>query len=349
MDRYITDTFTRDGYRFCKAGTEDLNVFYKYYEEGFHIALVVDEKMIYGQSAVLLQQMQNYVQEFFYRPQGRLADFPEGFPVYHVELLTIIETADIGRVRPLCAQCENVWLYDTVKSQLIIYENQPGDFWGIRGKLEQISETKERRKMPYIPKTPGKDWAYVTSGIATVNVVIYLLLSLKGSTTNAFYMASNGAMYPDFLLYNHQWWRLFTAMFLHFGIAHLMNNMVVFCCIGPRLEKAMGHVRFAITYLAAGIGGSLLSFGVMVHTGEYVVSAGASGAIFGMVGALLWMVLLYRGNVEGLTVKGIVVMLFLSLYLGFAETGVDNWCHIGGLVTGFLVAALLCHKREDKY
>ena len=55
--------------------------------------------------------------------------------------------------------------------------------------------------MPYIPKTPGKDWAYVTSGIATVNVVIYLLLSLKGSTTNAFYMASNGAMYPDFLLY----------------------------------------------------------------------------------------------------------------------------------------------------
>ena len=138
-------------------------------------------------------------------------------------------------------------------------------------------------------------------------------------------------------------------MFLHFGIAHLMNNMVVFCCIGPRLEKAMGHVRFAITYLAAGIGGGLLSFGVMVHTGEYAVSAGASGAIFGMVGALLWMVLLYRGNVEGLTVKGIVVMLFLSLYLGFAETGVDNWCHIGGLVTGFLVAALLRHKREDKY
>ena len=87
----------------------------------------------------------------------------------------------------------------------------------------------------------------------------------------------------------------------------------------------------------------------MVHTGEYAVSAGASGAIFGMVGALLWMVLLYRGNVEGLTVKGIVVMLFLSLYLGFAETGVDNWCHIGGLVTGFLVAALLCHKREGKY
>ena len=92
MDRYITDTFTRYGYRFCKAGTEELNVFYKYYEEGFHIALVVEEKMIYGQSAVLLQQMQNYVQEFFYRPQGRLADFPEGFPVYHVELLTIIET-----------------------------------------------------------------------------------------------------------------------------------------------------------------------------------------------------------------------------------------------------------------
>ena len=113
-------------------------------------------------------------------------------------------------------------------------------------------------------------------------------------------------------------------MFLHFGIAHLMNNMVVFCCIGPRLEKAMGHVRFAITYLAAGIGGGLLSFGVMVHTGEYAVSAGASGAIFGMVGALLWMVLLYRGNVEGLTVKGIVVMLFLSLYLGFADRRIGD-------------------------
>lgn len=349
MDKIFTDIFAADGYRYCKAETEELNVFYKYYEEGFHVVLLIEEEKIYGQSAVLLKQMQSYVQNFFYHPQGKLHDFPDGFPVYHVEILTIIQTVDTTRVRNLCAECENIWLYDTVHSQLIIYENQPGNFWGLKEQIEQAATKNVKAdRRPVKSSGNGKDWAYVTSGIAVVNVLVYLILSARGATTNAFYMASNGAMYPDFLLYNHQWWRLFTAMFLHFGIEHLMNNIVIFCCIGPRLEKILGHVRFAVVYLTAGIGGGLLSFYMMLRSGNYAVSAGASGAIFGVVGALLWAVIWHKGKVDGLTTQGIVIMLFLSLYLGFAETGVDNWCHIGGLVTGFVMAALLYHKKGQR-
>ena len=125
---------------------------------------------------------------------------------------------------------------------------------------------------------------FVTGLIALANILVYIILSFGGATEDAFYMASRGAMYPEFLTINHQWWRLLTAMFLHFGVAHLMNNMVIFCCVGSRLEKYIGHWKMAVVYFAAGIGGGLLSYIMMLLSGNYAVSGGASGAVFGVIG-----------------------------------------------------------------
>ena len=162
-------------------------------------------------------------------------------------------------------------------------------------------------------------------------------------------MASRGAMYPEFLTINHQWWRLLTAMFLHFGVAHLMNNMVIFCCVGSRLEKYIGHWKMAVVYFAAGIGGGLLSYIMMLLSGNYAVSGGASGAVFGVIGGLLWVVIYHRGKLEGMTTKGILIMVVLSLYFGFTSTGVDNWCHVGGMLCGFLATLILYHGKRQKY
>ena len=171
----------------------------------------------------------------------------------------------------------------------------------------------------------------------------------KGATEDAFYMASRGAMYPEFLTINHQWWRLLTAMFLHFGVAHLMNNMVIFCCVGSRLEKYIGHWKMAVVYFAAGIGGGLLSYIMMLLSGNYAVSGGASGAVFGVIGGLLWVVIYHRGKLEGMTTKGILIMIVLSLYFGFTSIGVDNWCHVGGMLCGFLATLILYHGKRQKY
>ena len=132
---------------------------------------------------------------------------------------------------------------------------------------------------------------------------------------------------------------------MHFGFEHLLNNMLILLCAGPILEKALGYIKYTILYLLAGVGGSTLSYLQMLKSGDYAVSAGASGAIFGIIGALLWIVICHKGRYETLTGKGLLFMIVISLYYGVSTGGIDNWGHIGGLLMGFLMGILLYRKK----
>lgn len=83
------------------------------------------------------RSMEEHAMDLFYHPQGRLGDFPDGFPVYHVEMLTLLIGGDSEVERKLCAECRNVWVYQPQSGRLLIYENQPGDFFDLRRALEQ--------------------------------------------------------------------------------------------------------------------------------------------------------------------------------------------------------------------
>ena len=180
--------------------------------------------------------------------------------------------------------------------------------------------------------------------IIAVNVIVYIVLEIIGDTEDAYYMMLHGAVYHDKLAYDKEYWRLFTAIFMHFGFTHIMNNMVMLAASGVILEDALGHIRFAILYILAGVGGSTLSFLQMVDSGEYAVAAGASGAIFGVIGALLWVVIRHQGRYETLTGKGLLFMIVISLYYGISSGEVDNWGHIGGLLMGFFLGVILYRK-----
>ena len=134
----------------------------------------------------------------------------------------------------------------------------------------------------------------MTIGIIVVNIIVFVLMSISGSTLDAQYMAAHGAMYPEYIK-DGQYWRLLTSMFMHFGLMHILNNMVVLGAVGQIVEKAMGHVKLLITFLVSGMCGSVLSYIVMLYNNDFAVSAGASGAIFGLVGALVWIVIANRG------------------------------------------------------
>ncbi|MBQ8559794.1 MAG: rhomboid family intramembrane serine protease [Tyzzerella sp.] len=187
-----------------------------------------------------------------------------------------------------------------------------------------------------------------TIALVIINVAVFLILSFGGMTENALYMAEHGAMYVPYFLYNKEYYRIVTCMFLHFGFEHLMNNMVTLVIVGRYLEPLIGKVRFIIIYLISGLGGSALSLVAEYYTGDYAVSAGASGAIFGLTGALLSLAILNRGRIAELTKRGIVIMIALSLYNGFVTEGVDNLAHVGGLICGFLVTFVLCFQRYAK-
>ena len=189
-----------------------------------------------------------------------------------------------------------------------------------------------------------KPKAVCTVGLIIVNIAVFMVLSLLGDTENGYFMLHHGAMYEPMILENQEYYRFFTCMFLHFGIQHLLNNMVMLGALGWQLEPVIGKVKYLLIYFISGLGGSGLSFAWNVMHEEQSVSAGASGAIFGIIGALLWIVMIHKGRYESLTGKGLLFMIVISLYYGITSVDVDNWAHIGGLAMGFVLAIILYRK-----
>jgi len=184
--------------------------------------------------------------------------------------------------------------------------------------------------------------------LAAINIIIFFLLSFGGMTEDGTYMLRFGAMYvPNFVI-EKEYYRIFTSMFLHFDFQHLMNNMVTLLVVGSYLEPVIGKVKFLIIYILSGLGGSVLSLVSELLSGDYAISAGASGAIFGLTGALLALTILNRGNIAGITKQGMLIMIGISLYNGFVSTGVNNLAHIGGLISGFIVTILICFQDYMK-
>lgn len=184
--------------------------------------------------------------------------------------------------------------------------------------------------------------------LIAINVIVFFALSFFGMTEDAEYMLEHGAMYVPYMLEGEGYYRLFTSMFLHFGIDHLANNMVMLGAIGWNLEYEIGKIKFLIIYLGSGLAGNILSAFGDLMTGEYAVSAGASGAVFGIIGALLYVVIRNKGQTGTISGRGLVFMVILSLYYGFTSSGVDNLAHIGGLIAGFILGVLLYWKRNRK-
>lgn len=186
----------------------------------------------------------------------------------------------------------------------------------------------------------------VTAILILINVLIFFIVDLNGSSLNTQNMLRWGAAYTPFILQQGQIYRIFTCIFLHFGIEHLVNNMLVLFALGQRMERVLGKGRFLMLYLMGGIGGNLLSLYVEIKKQEYAVSAGASGAVFAVMGAMIYIVLHDKGKVEDLSAKQIIIMAVFSVYLGIVSDGVDNAAHIGGLISGFFLSTILYHPRK---
>lgn len=194
----------------------------------------------------------------------------------------------------------------------------------------------------------GQKTAYVNIGLIAVNVIYFFFLEAAGSTGDTGFMIAHGAMYMPLVLGRGEYYRLLTAVFMHFGVSHIMNNMLVLFVIGDNLERALGHVKYLVFYLLCGVGANVVSMFINIGAHQNVVSAGASGAIFGVIGGLLYAVAVNRGRLEDLSTRQLVVMIAFSLYFGFTSTGVDNAAHIGGLVLGILFGAILYRKPKPR-
>ena len=191
--------------------------------------------------------------------------------------------------------------------------------------------------------------SYVNCTIIAINVIYFLYLEIAGSSENTAFMISKGAMYAPLVLEEGQYYRLLTAVFMHFGINHIMNNMLVLFFLGDNLERALGRVKYLIFYLLCGVGANVISMMVNMSEYSYRVSAGASGAIFGVVGGLLYAVIVNRGQLEDLTTRQLGIIVLLTAYHGFTSQGIDNAAHIGGLLLGVVLGIIFYRKPKRRY
>ena len=166
-----------------------------------------------------------------------------------------------------------------------------------------------------------KQKATATAVLIVVNISIFFIFALIGKAEDVLFMKQYGAMYEPYVMEGHEYYRLLTSIFLHFGIEHLLSNMVMLGALGMNLEPEIGRLRFLLVYFVSGIGGNICSLLINVSFGEVVVSAGASGAVFGLTGALLCAVLRNKGRIGRLNKKGVFVLVGFSLFLGLSEIG----------------------------
>ncbi|MDD3392621.1 MAG: rhomboid family intramembrane serine protease [Bacilli bacterium] len=184
--------------------------------------------------------------------------------------------------------------------------------------------------------------AYVTYGLITLNILIFFMMYLFGNGSyDSNTLLDFGASYGPFIK-NGEYYRLLSSAFLHIGLLHLTFNMYALYIIGKQLEGFYGPVKYLIIYLFSAITGNLLS--ILFSTN--VIGAGASGAIFGLLGSLLYFGYHYRVYLGSTIRSQILPLIFLNLFLGYISTGVDNVAHIGGLIGGLLISIALGVKYK---
>lgn len=179
--------------------------------------------------------------------------------------------------------------------------------------------------------------------LVALNVFVFILCKLGGDL-----LYDMGVLDAYHVLIKKEYGRILWAMFLHSDMNHIFNNMLILFFLGSMIEKEVGHIRYMLLYFLSGIGGNLISLWAKVMNNEMAASLGASGAVFGLDGVLLAMVLLSDREMENVTMPRVVLMIAYSLYSGFRGSNIDNAAHVGGLLTGFFIAGIMCILQRRK-
>ena len=274
-----------------------------------------------------------------------------------VHMLSLILCEDMEAAKRLCISENFCWMIDKMSDRLIIHENQASDFYGLKTVLEEFL-TQPSSGAGYadeplqeddtVPKR--REWSreriaaipWVNICLVAVNVIVFLICTFTGDL-----LYNIGEFGVTQVMEDQSYYRIITSMFLHADMQHLFNNMIILFFVGEIVERKLGHIPYIVIYFLSGIAGNIFSAGYELLTGEFYSSIGASGAVFGVEGALLCLVILNHGKMEYLTTGRLVFSILFSLYSGFTSTGVNNAAHVGGVLIGFAVTALFIMIRPQ--
>lgn len=222
---------------------------------------------------------------------------------------------------------EIIRVYPNVKDKLLFNEKGAHLFKKINEDIAKKNEEQNKK----INKTFKNNQPIVTNAIIGINILLFMAMYLLGEgSTHIPTLVNFGGLIKDGNIF-----RLITSGFLHIGLLHLFFNCYALKIIGPQVESVYGHGKFAVIYLISIIIGNLFS---LVFVPANIVSAGASGAIFGLLGSLLYFGYHHRTYLSSSVASRVFPVILINLLFGMAMPSINNFAHIGGLIGGILAS-----------
>lgn len=277
--------------------------------------------------------------------------------VSEIHILTLILAEDIEKGAALGEEDTFCWLVDMQAAELMIYEDKQPDFYGMKALIEDFLQkwkenpegleelpkeesegsvsTKKSKITDYLKKAP-----YVTLALIITNLILCFCCIVdpvffygKGSLSLAY-------------IEKGEWYRLITSMFLHGDLDHYFSNMLLLYFMGEMLERRVGWIKYLFVYLASGLAGSLVSCLNEYISGSYYITFGASGAVFGIMGMLLYVVI-RRGETVRISLPSMLFMVGYCIYSSFVSEHVNGAAHLGGLLGGMILMFVLGLRRKS--
>ena len=335
MKTKIENYLGQYGFQRLGADIPGMSVYFTIEKSYINALVLVD---VDGEPAVTSEALDGFLDKSDWKaPNGDTID---------VHALSVLFSSDVEKARQVGRNQVFCWYMDTQNEKLVTDPEKCEDFYGMKGILEKaISEPayvqvpKEENRA--IQNQPKKSISYINYGLLIINAVLFFFCLFYGDT-----IYQEGMFDPEYIFGQQEWYRFLTSVFLHGDVQHLTGNMIYLYAVGDMVEREFGRFKYIVLYLLSGLAGNALSLLFSVLTNDFTPSLGASGAIFGLTGALLWIIVRNKGRYEAITLAKIIFLIAYSLYNGFISTNVNNAAHIGGLIGGFVLAILLYRKRD---
>lgn len=239
-------------------------------------------------------------------------------------------------------EVNNVWLFTEDYGKLYVFENQPADFDSLYDVIDKNTEVENQRSQHNIRKVFG----VVTPLLLLINVLVYIACVYVRQITGGIELEYSLAVNVQAIAEKGQYYRFLTSMFTHFGFAHIFGNMVILIALGARVENIIGRINYAIVYIVSGLAAAFASYINCFYDHTYDYSAGASGAIFGLLGVLVVIAIYNKGRVKDLSLLNMLILFVLTLVDGMMSEGVDNVAHAAGFVAGILAGIILLMTNQ---
>ena len=250
----------------------------------------------------------------------------------NVSVLTLFFGSDSMRILEAAGDDPMCWFIDPDRHTLIIEESRVKDFHGLRASIVNFLVNTNGQDADQEKSVPGGP-APVTVALVAINVTVFLV--------SAFVMPEcleYGMMDYD-RVSEGQIYRLFTAMFLHGGVDHIVSNMISLYFMGALVERTAGSLKFSVLYMMSGVAGNIASYYFEMLSGCRYTSVGASGAIYGIMGAVIILALKKRSGLNA-TKRRLFIAVAYCIYSSFAMPGIDYAAHIGGLICGLTMGTV---------